>query len=1214
MATYLPGVQDYIPNLEPFKPDYKFLSDVLTIRQDRYDTNFRSLNNLYNDVVNAPLTREENIERRDQYANRLTEGLKQIAGLDLSLQQNVDAAKGLFRPFYDDQDIRKDMAFTKRVSDQMEKANFYFNSPNPEDNNKWWQIGVDRLNMHIDDFKNATTQGARNMGLPSYVDNPNYFERAFESLKASGLTFEQTTPNGDWMITTTNGTALTNRIIGYELADNGKDYKLDRDGEPIPITVDDTFNYLKNTMLTDPKVQLGMQTEAYVNARNFATNPDNIAEYGSEQNAYEFWAQDYINQAVDAGIMDLSEAESLENNLEGEKKSWEEYKQKYNIIPGSPSENIIMQKAFELDLAKKNKDLIQRQVQTLKAPANDLDKLLSTAYQAYSILTVGPKLKEAGSAYSRIGAKQTFKVNELAKLKKQQDFQWALEGFKAQNRLNEIALRGAEARKTAKYSQDLKNIADGLTGSIYDSFKDAKPKAFDFKNYNEDLAENIEKQEFNILDKMQIDRNDQMSKIDLLTNDFILKIGSMSDEFQNSPYVVPDSLGTQFRYPVVNNTATGSDTIYKTGSVDDLIKDYSLAVNETNKDAFVNHFRAKVDSTLTSGYRSVIPGDPNGPIIEQDILLNSGSPIFNQKPQAYMSLVNILGALDVEKGLFVNAEKEYNRILKNLQSENVTDNAVNQKGFPPLVQTEKQLKMGLNGESISSILSPNTDGSGRYNNYSDSTYVIVDKETFADQVVAMATNDGNIQDVLDYLNKNHKYAVFSTKAQPGRITKEYSFNDRDKIDIFEKNPLLAQSFFWEEQPSGDGFPLGLGIDNNPGTWVFAPYATRRTMIGSLLRDEKSNDEKIEALRELAYEIYDGESSSDNAEGEERLSDADNVGMLQNLQILMREGDAPGKYSFNYKDFISGNLPQMGQDVKLDPIMDAYFDNTYAKYQMVDGERVPTDATHFLLNMAEVLRSRVPGKDWQASIPKTSETGFGADVNALINDKNNIAANQIMEQMIDYLLMAQKNDTRRSIFDISWSKTGSNELGPDGDYSFTAYKLQPNVQSGPIIEDMLGAIVNKDGISFGEPAETLQGNYKVKLSKDGLEAYQKIMTNGIVMYMRKDLDQNRNMDSSYAVDQLAKYIMTTDEQIYKMQLPNAGTAIIEHIGGGQFKARVQDYKWSDDALAVVPAQIIPDERIYRADEILELKAALEQYMINVATQNIADENAYKKNNL
>ena len=113
MATYIKGVTDYIPVLEPFKPDYKFLSDVLTVREDRYDTNFKSLNNLYSKVVYAPLSREDNEDTRQQYANRLSNGLKQISGTDLSLQQNVDVAKGLFKPFFEDKSIVKDLAFTK---------------------------------------------------------------------------------------------------------------------------------------------------------------------------------------------------------------------------------------------------------------------------------------------------------------------------------------------------------------------------------------------------------------------------------------------------------------------------------------------------------------------------------------------------------------------------------------------------------------------------------------------------------------------------------------------------------------------------------------------------------------------------------------------------------------------------------------------------------------------------------------------------------------------------------------------------------------------------------------------------------------------------------------------------------------------------------------------------------------------------------------------
>ena len=50
MATYLPGIKQYIPQLKTFTPDYKFLQDVLQKRQDRYTTNYNELNDLYGKV------------------------------------------------------------------------------------------------------------------------------------------------------------------------------------------------------------------------------------------------------------------------------------------------------------------------------------------------------------------------------------------------------------------------------------------------------------------------------------------------------------------------------------------------------------------------------------------------------------------------------------------------------------------------------------------------------------------------------------------------------------------------------------------------------------------------------------------------------------------------------------------------------------------------------------------------------------------------------------------------------------------------------------------------------------------------------------------------------------------------------------------------------------------------------------------------------------
>ena len=139
MATYIPGVKDYIPKLQPFTPNYKFLQDVLTVRQDRYTNNFKALNSLYNQVVNADLSIEENRNTRDQYANNLSEKLKQVSGKDLSLQGNVEQAKALFKPFYEDDQLLYDMGYTSSVKKQMQEADKLQHSDDPKVREKYWK-------------------------------------------------------------------------------------------------------------------------------------------------------------------------------------------------------------------------------------------------------------------------------------------------------------------------------------------------------------------------------------------------------------------------------------------------------------------------------------------------------------------------------------------------------------------------------------------------------------------------------------------------------------------------------------------------------------------------------------------------------------------------------------------------------------------------------------------------------------------------------------------------------------------------------------------------------------------------------------------------------------------------------------------------------------------------------------------------------------------
>ena len=93
MATYTQGYQPYMPDWQPFTPDYKFLSDILEVKTNRYNTNYKALNDLYSKVVYSDLSRKDTQDMRNQYAETLGKQLEIVSGMDLSVAQNVDSAK-----------------------------------------------------------------------------------------------------------------------------------------------------------------------------------------------------------------------------------------------------------------------------------------------------------------------------------------------------------------------------------------------------------------------------------------------------------------------------------------------------------------------------------------------------------------------------------------------------------------------------------------------------------------------------------------------------------------------------------------------------------------------------------------------------------------------------------------------------------------------------------------------------------------------------------------------------------------------------------------------------------------------------------------------------------------------------------------------------------------------------------------------------------------
>jgi hypothetical protein len=179
MATYLQGVTDYIPQIQPFAPDTNLYANVLQTKQSKYDANWQSLNNVYSQYFYADLSREDNQERRDELMKAIDGNLKKVSGLDLSLEQNVRQAKQLFTPFYEDKYLMKDMVLTKNYMQERNKGLSYKNARNEKDRENYWDAGVRYLDYKMEEFKGADLSETLNFGGVSYTPFVNIQKNSY---------------------------------------------------------------------------------------------------------------------------------------------------------------------------------------------------------------------------------------------------------------------------------------------------------------------------------------------------------------------------------------------------------------------------------------------------------------------------------------------------------------------------------------------------------------------------------------------------------------------------------------------------------------------------------------------------------------------------------------------------------------------------------------------------------------------------------------------------------------------------------------------------------------------------------------------------------------------------------------------------------------------------------------------------------------------------
>jgi len=456
MATYVPGAKNILPDIQPFTPDYKFLSAVLDVRQDRYSTNFKATNDVYNKVVYADLSRQDNKERRDQYVDNLAPSLEKIAGMDLSLAQNADSAKAVFAPFFEDKLMVRDVVFTSAYRKEMDYANRLLDSQNREQREKWWGPGVKALQYKMDDFVNATPDQALNFGLPKYVEDADLVETAQKILGEMKpplkmkVTVSKKNPDGTidpmWNIEQQNG----------------------------DLVVGTAKEYLMKTLQDDPRIQRAYQTQSYVQSRDFAAEGIAAGDFTSVQEGQQAWAAETISRIEANNNARLSKTQAKVQELENINLRWDDYHKNNGIIPGSDQDKTMKKQmnAYEAMKAELNNQL---QVQDLarKPIGEGSQASLNRAYQ----LLMGANMMGDMITAAKIFSMREFEAKLVETPFSKYKYKKTLQDYAARNAKDLEQLKQFNRRQLAKEKGEL--MFDEQGNSLYKILNDERKRAGD---------------------------------------------------------------------------------------------------------------------------------------------------------------------------------------------------------------------------------------------------------------------------------------------------------------------------------------------------------------------------------------------------------------------------------------------------------------------------------------------------------------------------------------------------------------------------------------------------------------------------------------------------------------------------------------------------------------------------------------------------------------
>ena len=325
MATFLPNVTDVFAGSSDFDPDFNRIERMLRLRSSMYQQGVKKVQGLYDSVFNSQMLRDQNIKTRDSYLKMIGDSLNTLSATDLSLPQNQETASSLFTPILTDQNISKDIAFTRNYYDQMSKAEKLKTSTDATTRKQYWSTGIKAMQYKAEEFKNADPSTALGMSSPTYIPKIDTLDMAEKMYKEAGISVKEDVIKGGYIFTKKNGESV------------------------YPISK----SFVETMFSNDAGISDMLKIESYVKRKDFIK--ENATKFGGEDKAEQAYLQTVIQNGLAVSKDDLSASTTEVKKLQDKVDSWNTVIKTRGIIPDKDNKEYqqYLQDLENLEMAEK---------------------------------------------------------------------------------------------------------------------------------------------------------------------------------------------------------------------------------------------------------------------------------------------------------------------------------------------------------------------------------------------------------------------------------------------------------------------------------------------------------------------------------------------------------------------------------------------------------------------------------------------------------------------------------------------------------------------------------------------------------------------------------------------------------------------------------------------------------------------------------------------